>query len=132
MGRGEKERAQHTLLLAIGAYVRYAQRPDWRRYLLVAALFAAGLMAKPMVITLPFVLLLLDFWPLDRTSFGEKQGTMRGIQSDSNGMPRFAFSKLLGRRKSRSSCSPPQAHGSRSKRNMARCETLKSSHFPYG
>ncbi len=61
----------------------------------MAALFAAGLMAKPMVITLPFVLLLLDFWPLDRTSFGEKQGTMQGIQSDSNGMPRFAFSKLL-------------------------------------
>jgi tetratricopeptide (TPR) repeat protein len=53
--------------LAIGAYVRYAKRPHWRRYLLVAALFAVGLMAKPMVITLPFVLLLLDYWPLNRT-----------------------------------------------------------------
>jgi len=50
--------------LAIGAYVWYAQKPDWRRYLLVAVLFAMGLMAKPMVITLPFVLLLLDYWPL--------------------------------------------------------------------
>jgi hypothetical protein len=54
--------------LAIGAYAWYAQKPHWRRYLLVAALFAAGLMAKPMVITLPFVLLLLDYWPLGRTA----------------------------------------------------------------
>ncbi len=56
-------------LLAIGAYGWYARKPDWRRYLLVMALFAAGLMAKPMVITLPFVLLLLDYWPLERTAF---------------------------------------------------------------
>ncbi len=65
----ERKNVLSTLffLLAIGAYVRYAQKPHWRRYLLVAALFAAGLMAKPMVITLPFVLLLLDYWPLCRT-----------------------------------------------------------------
>ncbi len=55
-------------LSAIVAYVWYVKKPDWRRYLLVAALFAAGLMAKPMVITLPFVLLLLDYWPLGRTA----------------------------------------------------------------
>ncbi|MFZ3264587.1 MAG: tetratricopeptide repeat protein, partial [Terriglobales bacterium] len=53
-------------LLAIIAYVWYAGKPGWRRYLPVAALFAAGLMAKPTVITLPFVLLLLDYWPLER------------------------------------------------------------------
>lgn len=52
---------------AIGAYAWYAQNPHWRRYLSVVALFALGLMAKPMVITLPFVLLLLDYWPLGRT-----------------------------------------------------------------
>jgi tetratricopeptide (TPR) repeat protein len=56
-------------LLAIGAYTWYARRPDWRRYLLLVALFAAGLMAKPMVVTLPFVLLLLDYWPLERIAF---------------------------------------------------------------
>ena len=56
-------------LLAIGAYGWYARKPGWRRYLLVAMLFAAGLMAKPMVITLPFVLLLLDYWPLERIAF---------------------------------------------------------------
>ncbi len=65
----ERKNVLSTLffILAIGAYVRYAQKPDWRRYLLLAALFVAGLMAKPMVITLPFVLLLLDYWPLART-----------------------------------------------------------------
>jgi Flp pilus assembly protein TadD len=54
------------LLLAIWAYGWYARRPGLGRYAAVAALFACGLMAKPMVITLPFALLLLDFWPLQR------------------------------------------------------------------
>lgn len=54
------------LLLALGAYGWYVKRPRASRYLLVALLFAFGLMAKPMVITLPFLLLLLDFWPLER------------------------------------------------------------------
>ena len=53
-------------LLAIGAYGRYAQLPNLKRYLIVVALFVLGLAAKPMVITLPFVLLLLDVWPLRR------------------------------------------------------------------
>jgi len=52
--------------LAAAAYLRYARRPAWGRYLPVAALFTLGLMAKPMLVTLPFVLLLLDFWPLGR------------------------------------------------------------------
>jgi tetratricopeptide (TPR) repeat protein len=53
-------------LLALGAYGWYARRPGVARYLLLAVLFILGLGAKPMVITLPFVLLLLDFWPLQR------------------------------------------------------------------
>jgi protein O-mannosyl-transferase len=52
--------------MALWSYVRYAERPGWRRYLLVISIFCCGLMAKPMVVTLPVVLLLLDFWPLDR------------------------------------------------------------------
>lgn len=48
------------------AYVRYAERPGWGRYLTVAAGLCLGLMAKPMVVTLPLVLLLLDWWPLAR------------------------------------------------------------------
>ncbi len=54
------------LLLALAAYGWYAKKPRASRYLLVALLFALGLMAKPMVITLPFLLLLVDFWPLHR------------------------------------------------------------------
>jgi protein O-mannosyl-transferase len=54
-------------LLALAAYLGYARRPfAWGRYLLLMATFALGLMAKPMVVTLPIVLLLLDYWPLSR------------------------------------------------------------------
>ena len=68
MGSGAKESSEHVVLLVwrLGAYAWYAQRPGWRRYLLMAGLFAASLMAKPMAVTLPFVLLLLDYWPLER------------------------------------------------------------------
>ena len=52
--------------LMLGAYVRYARQPSIWRYLLVAVLFAAGLMSKPMLVTGPVILLLLDYWPLDR------------------------------------------------------------------
>jgi tetratricopeptide (TPR) repeat protein len=54
-------------MLTVGAYVRYAQRP-WSavRYGRVLLLFALGLMCKPMLVTLPLVLLLLDYWPLRR------------------------------------------------------------------
>jgi len=53
-------------MLTLWSYVRYAEHPKWGRYLVVLGCFALGLMAKPMVVTLPFVLLLLDFWPLQR------------------------------------------------------------------
>ena len=53
-------------MLAMGAYVLYTERPTFKRYLPVLLFFALGLMAKPMLVTLPFVLLLLDYWPLGR------------------------------------------------------------------
>jgi tetratricopeptide (TPR) repeat protein len=54
-------------MLTIGAYIRYA-RGAWSatRYALVIILFACGLMSKPMLVTMPFVMLLLDYWPLNR------------------------------------------------------------------
>jgi len=55
-------------VLALGAYQWYARQPRVQRYVVVAILFALGLMAKPQVITLPFVLLLWDYWPLCRVS----------------------------------------------------------------
>jgi Flp pilus assembly protein TadD len=53
-------------LLALIAYVRYTEAPAPRRMAAVASLLALGLMAKPMLVTLPFALLLLDWWPLRR------------------------------------------------------------------
>lgn len=51
-------------LLMILAYVRYVESPRLRRYMLVAAAFILGLMSKPMLVSMPFLLLLLDYWPL--------------------------------------------------------------------
>ena len=58
-------------LLAMLAYGWYVRKPSIRRYSLVPLLFALGLMAKPQIITLPFVLLLWDYWPLRRFSIGK-------------------------------------------------------------
>src|SRR5271165_2483087 len=56
------------LLLTLGAYGWYARKPELKRYLLAILLFAMGLAAKPMMVTLPFALLLLDYWPLRRVA----------------------------------------------------------------
>ena len=53
-------------LWTLWAYARYADRPSAARYLAALGLFALGLMSKPMLVTWPFVLLLLDYWPLKR------------------------------------------------------------------
>jgi Flp pilus assembly protein TadD len=53
-------------MLTLWAYARYTERPGISRYAWALTLFALGLMAKPMLVTLPFVLLLLDCWPLKR------------------------------------------------------------------
>jgi tetratricopeptide (TPR) repeat protein len=55
-------------LLTMWAYGRYVERPGVSKYLLILLFLALGLMAKPMLVTLPFVLLLLDYWPLERFS----------------------------------------------------------------
>jgi tetratricopeptide (TPR) repeat protein len=64
-------------LLTLGAYGWYARKPDIKRYLVVAVLFVLGLASKPMVITLPFVLLLLDFWPVKRIRDGSQPAPSR-------------------------------------------------------
>ena len=53
-------------MLTLLAYANYARRPSRGRYLVMALLFALGLLSKNMLVTLPFVLLLLDWWPLGR------------------------------------------------------------------
>jgi tetratricopeptide (TPR) repeat protein len=54
-------------MLTLLAYAHYVQRPNRRRYALLLFAFVAGLMSKPMIVTLPVVMLLLDIWPLQRT-----------------------------------------------------------------
>jgi Flp pilus assembly protein TadD len=58
-------------ILSIWAYLGYVKRPGVKRYLLILLSFALGLMAKPMLVTLPCVLLLLDYWPLERIQLGQ-------------------------------------------------------------
>lgn len=53
-------------LMTMWAYVRYTKHPGYARYVPIVVFFVLGLMAKPMLVTLPFVLLLLDYWPLRR------------------------------------------------------------------
>ncbi|MGA1825344.1 MAG: tetratricopeptide repeat protein [bacterium] len=53
-------------MLTLWSYVRYSEQPDSKKYIITLCLFILGLMAKPMLVTLPFVLLLLDYWPLKR------------------------------------------------------------------
>jgi tetratricopeptide (TPR) repeat protein len=80
--------------LALWAYGWYSRKPGWKRYLAVTALFAAGLASKPMVITLPFVLLLLDYWPLGRVRDADaKAGVQSKIETDKT-QPTFSWSRL--------------------------------------
>jgi hypothetical protein len=65
-------------ILTMIAYCYYVDHPRLQRYLIVVVFFGLGLMAKPMLVTLPFVLLLLDYWPLQRfrhKSSNQKSGT---------------------------------------------------------
>src|SRR5208283_2563497 len=70
------------------AYARYARRPGLLRYMLILVVYALGLMAKPMVVTLPFALLLLDYWPLQRV-----QGWIK--PSKTYPVPQIPFSRCV-------------------------------------
>ena len=63
-------------MLTLGAYVRYVRKPSPARYVTMSILFALGLLSKPMLVTVPFVLLLLDYWPLQRIADSRN---LRGI-----------------------------------------------------
>ena len=67
------------LFLAMIAYARYTRAPSLVRYAAVALAFAAGLLAKPMLVTFPFLLLLLDLWPLGRLAAGHDTRGMRTL-----------------------------------------------------
>ena len=88
----ERKNVLSTLffLLALGAYGWYARQPDVKRYLVVTALFVLGLASKPMVVTLPCVLLLLDFWPLRRI-----QGLDQSTPEIAVSVPQESISRLI-------------------------------------
>lgn len=82
-------------LLTIWAYIRYCEHPKTTGYLLTLIFLIIGLMAKPMLVTLPFVLLLLDYWPLERMAFGNKTGNSKSIlQLLIEKAPFFGFSVI--------------------------------------
>jgi hypothetical protein len=64
-------------LLGLVAWLRYVVQPNWRRYGLVLLMLAAGLMAKPMLVTFPCVVLLLDWWPFGRWSMAAEASDLR-------------------------------------------------------
>jgi tetratricopeptide (TPR) repeat protein len=73
----ERKNVLSTLfwLMTLWAYIHYAEKPNIKRYGLVFLFFTLGLMSKPMLVTLPFVLLLLDYWPLRRLKFKQERGS---------------------------------------------------------
>lgn len=86
----ERKNVLSTLfwLLTMLAYAGYARRGGPGRYILTLFLYALGLLAKPMLVTLPFVLLLLDYWPLGRLPLGPLEAEAQvGDHKTSNNRP---------------------------------------------
>lgn len=79
-------------ILTIMAYVWYVQKCNFWRYLLVVLLYILGLLSKPMLVTLPFVLLLLDYWPLKRFDPIQKEDIVKNTKF--NKMSGISLSKV--------------------------------------
>jgi len=80
----ERKNVLSTLfwLLTMWAYIHYAAKPTIKSYGLVFLFFTLGLMSKSMLVTLPFVLLLLDYWPLERFKLGQREREFKIAQKD--------------------------------------------------
>jgi tetratricopeptide (TPR) repeat protein len=81
-------------MLTLLAYLHYTRTPSIGRYLTVALGVALGLMSKPMLVTLPFVLLLLDYWPLERFETHRSNGGRRLLQLVLEKIPLIALSAV--------------------------------------
>lgn len=81
-------------MLTMLAYARYVEKPGWKKYIIVLICFVLGLMAKPMLMTLPVVLLILDYWPLGRfrSTMNSKQAYLQVILEK---LPLFIFSMVI-------------------------------------
>lgn len=80
-------------MLTLWAYTRYARDRSLKRYIVTAALLEAGLLSKPMLVTTPFVLLLLDYWPLRRSPGSEGSGQKSEVKSGAR--QKETWSKLI-------------------------------------
>ena len=92
----ERKNVLSTLfwLMTMWAYIHYAEKPTFKRYGLVFLFFTLGLMSKPMLVTLPFVLLLLDYWPLRRLKL-EQGGSDNEVPVNSQYHVKSEFLKLM-------------------------------------
>ena len=87
-------------MLTMLAYIHYLKQPGFKRYILILIALALGLMAKPMLVTLPFVLLLFDYWPLGRLQLPEKRFKAKPLmeevreRSPDNEQPAFGINSL--------------------------------------
>ena len=68
-------------MLTLAGYLHYTRKPSFGRYLTMSILFAAGLLSKPMLVTTPFILLLLDYWPLQRNQQSEISSQKSEVQT---------------------------------------------------
>ncbi len=66
-------------LCALIMYIRYATQRDWKKYLAVFMLFLCSLMSKPMLVTIPMIFLLLDFWPIQRIPSNQNSKNIRTL-----------------------------------------------------
>ncbi len=84
-------------ILTIAAYIRYTDRSSLGRFLLVVLIFALATMTKPMVVTLPFALLLLDYWPMERLQFkrADKEQDLEQTESEQVDSRRVPLWRLL-------------------------------------
>ena len=80
------------MMLTLWSYVRYVKTPGYKTYLPIVLFFILGLLSKPMLVTLPFVLLLMDYWPLRRFSLDLKAQNVNGGKEETN-----ALTKNIGR-----------------------------------
>lgn len=81
-------------MLTLLAYHYYARRPGMTRYLASLLLFCLGMLAKPAIMTLPFILLLLDFWPLHRIRLERDGGRTVRISAAGRSIPRLLLEKI--------------------------------------
>src|SRR5208337_310596 len=101
--------------LTLGAYVHYVEHPRFRSYLAVFTFLALGLMAKPMLVTLPFVLLLLDYWPLGRMQGARSTEREAGGAKQNTGVVREALSANKKKGKSGKKLAPGSSPGQTSR-----------------